>query len=141
MCSIDSELVVKLEPQIVTSYDNNIKKRKCVRVKIDVLSNHIPYGFEISNIKTKGNNNEVNMNEYKVTKIIPDSPADKVNLKKDDRIIEINGHVVANLSTSEIQFLIKESKRSYDGHLNILVGNFLFNYFLKFYQKLVYHSR
>ena len=131
MCSIDSELVVKLEPEIVTSFNaNDFSKRKCFRVKIDVLSNHIAYGFEIVNIKSR-ETDEVRINEFIISKIAPNSPADKVNLRKDDRIIEINGHMVTKMSISEIQFLIKESNRSYDGHLDILVGNIVHIYFLK----------
>ena len=126
MCSISSELVVKLEPKIITSsIRNDASKRKCFRAKIDVLENNVPYGFEILNVKSKENlssSGEAGLNDFIISKIISDSPADKVNLHKDDRIIEINGHNVTKMDISEVQFLIKESKRSYDGHLDILVG-------------------
>jgi C-terminal processing protease CtpA/Prc len=132
MCSVSSDLMVKLEPQIVTTFHpKDSLKRKFHRIIIDVLVDDGLYGIEIVNIKNKVVESKTVLNEFIIDQVVPNSPAFKANLKKDDRIIEINGHNVSKMEISEIQFLIKESKRSYDGKLDILVGKNLLNFFLK----------
>ena len=123
MCSVASELIIKLDPRVALKASSSNEQRKQFRTKIDLISNEATFGIEILNLKffSVENNFEI-FNEYFIEKIQLNSVADKVGLKQNDRILEINGQCVKKLDLSEVQFLIKEAKRSYDNKLDMLVG-------------------
>jgi predicted metalloprotease with PDZ domain len=95
------------EPPPLVSSDESPVPRLC-RIRATEAS----LGFQVSGSKS-------NRGVFKVTDIVPKSPADDSGLKNDDHIIEVSGMNVESLDYADLVKLIKEKKNEDD--LQLLV--------------------